>query len=72
MRRALGYLSKAYEHVETGSLPKLTHCFPSSPAAAGSLIPFAPFAEIANDLEKQSSHMPLYEVTQNEFRRIEA
>jgi hypothetical protein len=32
----------------------------------------AQFAEIANDLKKQSSHMPLYEVTQNEFRRIQA
>ena len=32
----------------------------------------AQFAEITNDLKKQSSHMPLYEVTQNEFRRIQA
>ena len=29
-----------------------THCFPRSPAGAGSLIPFAPFAEIAGDLKQ--------------------
>jgi hypothetical protein len=32
----------------------------------------AQFAEIANELKKQSSHMPPYKVTQNEFRRIQA
>ncbi len=38
--------------IETRSLPTLTHCFPGSPAAAGSLIPIAPFAAIAVDLKR--------------------
>jgi len=37
--------------IETRSLPTLTHCFPRSPAAAGSLIPFAPFVSDYSRLE---------------------